>query len=168
MIGAALNATVSTVSEPIPAADDNGGSGGSGGGGDNTLVIVGAVVGAILAIALVVGVVFGLRYFSRRREESEKAKAMVKPATSARPLARGVALQESKLDAAAVKRPAWEINSTPAASSAMALRPPPPPSAPQAKRLPEGWTEHFDDDGNPYYFHAKSGKSRWSQPTYAE
>jgi hypothetical protein len=41
----------------------------------------------------------------------------------------------------------------------LATRPPPPP-----QQLAPGWTQHFTDDGIPYWFNAMTGDSRWEAP----
>eukprot|EP01052_Picozoa_sp_SAG31_P055144 SAG31_NODE_15065_length_772_cov_1.426449_1_plen_153_part_10 len=33
-----------------------------------------------------------------------------------------------------------------------------------AAQLPEGWSEHMDDDGNLYYYHLETEQSSWTHP----
>lgn len=45
------------------------------------------------------------------------------------------------------------------------LVPPAPPASENIRTLPEGWTEHIDDEtGKPYYHNSKTGDTTWELP----
>lgn len=36
---------------------------------------------------------------------------------------------------------------------------------PKAQPLPDGWEEHFDDEGTPYYYHEATETTSWDHPS---
>ncbi|GAB5353744.1 hypothetical protein AAMO2058_000060400 [Amorphochlora amoebiformis] len=118
--------------------EDNKGSDNNGGNSANTVVIAGAVIAAVVALVVLGALFYYCKYRSQNNSTVKKSSKVV-PSTHSVHVATH---QESAAQAV--------------------LREAPKRKAP----MPSGWTEHFTDEGQPYYYNAATNESSWDRPKF--
>ena len=142
---------------PTSAPSTPSGGGGDSDSGTDSGTVAGAVVGVVAGLGLVAGL--GYLWHTRRKAAAGGGLGRGRPAVV--PIHSSAGLGVSGGSIGGAKSPTVGITAVKAVRVGPSARVAP---ASRGPALPPNWTQHYDDNGTPYFFNAVTGESRWTPP----